>query len=380
MPHAPARRWTDLFAPMSLAAYAAWAAVWFSVDGAETLAPGLGLAARVCTVAFLVVFVAEDQLSSRLGPAGFALVGALLAGLALVPAAAAPNSAAPILLVLLSAMLAVRYDGAVLWAWLAAINLALAAVMWRFWPGRDYLWITWLAYCSFQGFAALVMRYAAQAESAGEAVRAANADLLATRSLLAESARDSERLRLSRELHDVAGHKLTALKLNLGALARDPRFAGDDGVQTCARLADELLADIRGVVQQMREGEGMELGAALASLGSSFPRPRLQLQVDEGARADSLAQAEAVLRAVQEGLTNAARHSQAQTLWVVLQRERGGLRLDIRDDGRGRGELAPGNGLRGMRERIEGLGGRFDCGRTDTGGVHLQAWLPPGPA
>ena len=376
MPHAPARRWTDLFAPMSLAAYAAWAAVWFSVDGAEGMGPVLGPAARACTLAFLLLFIVEDQVSSRLGPRGFAAIAGLLAGLALVPVAAAPHSAAPILLVLLSAMLAVRYDGVRLWAWLGAINLALAAVMWWSWPGKSDLWITWLAYCSFQGFAALVMRYAAQAEAAGEAVRAANADLLATRSLLAESARDGERLRLSRELHDVAGHKLTALKLNLAALARDARFAGDDTVQTCARLADELLADIRGVVQQMREGEGMELGTALASLGDSFPRPRLQLEVDEGARAASLAQAEALLRAVQEGLTNAARHSQAQTLWVVLQREDGGLRLDIRDDGRGRGELQPGIGLRGMRERFEALGGHFHCRRSDTGGVHLQAWLP----
>ena len=54
----------------------------------------------------------------------------------------------------------------------------------------------------------------------------------------------------------------------------------------------------------------------------------------------------------------------------------GGLRLDIRDDGRGRGELRPGNGLGGMRERLEAAGGGLDVRRTDTGGVHLQAWLP----
>jgi signal transduction histidine kinase len=79
---------------------------------------------------------------------------------------------------------------------------------------------------------------------------------------------------------------------------------------------------------------------------------------------------------VQEGLTNAVRHSQAQNLWVVLRRDDDALRLDIRDDGRGSGDVHAGNGLSGMRERLESVGGGLDVRRTDTGGVHLQAWLP----
>ncbi len=89
-----------------------------------------------------------------------------------------------------------------------------------------------------------------------------------------------------------------------------------------------------------------------------------------------MAQAEAVLRAVQEGLTNAVKHSQAHTLWVVLRRDGDALRLDIRDDGRGSGAVRAGNGLNGMRERLEAIGGGLDVQRTATGGVHLQAWLP----
>src|SRR3546814_6587710 len=100
------------------------------------------------------------------------------------------------------------------------------------------------------------MRYAAQAQAMSEELRAVNADLLATRELLAESARDNERLRLSRELHDIAGHKLTALKINLAALAREARD-DDERVRLCARLADELLAEIRGVIEQMRTDDGI---------------------------------------------------------------------------------------------------------------------------
>ena len=85
-----------------------------------------------------------------------------------------------------------------------------------------------------------------------------NAHLLATRSLLEESARDHERLRLARELHDVAGHKLTALKLNLTALERsgDARRANLD--QRASQLATELLDDIRGVVAQIRQHDGLD--------------------------------------------------------------------------------------------------------------------------
>ncbi|MEL2266475.1 histidine kinase, partial [Klebsiella pneumoniae] len=75
-----------------------------------------------------------------------------------------------------------------------------------------------------------------------------NADLLATRALLADSARDAERLRLARELHDVAGHKLTAMRLNLRALAADPVLAGREGLVLAEQLSGELLADIRQVV------------------------------------------------------------------------------------------------------------------------------------
>src|SRR3546814_13550289 len=93
------------------------------------------------------------------------------------------------------------------------------------------------------------MRYAAQAQAMSEELRAVNADLLATRELLAESARDNERLRLSRELHDIAGHKPTALKINLAALATQARADAERG-PLCARLADDLRPETRGVNEQ----------------------------------------------------------------------------------------------------------------------------------
>ncbi|HEX4854304.1 sensor histidine kinase [Arenimonas sp.] len=372
-----------LLSPLNFAAYIAWAAIGWELLFARWSPPPGGLAwpasatlLALMHVGFLALFLAvtggprepEVRMLPRL-----MLLGQVALAFALM--LVARNSSLPILLILCVIQVVHLWSPRPALAIILAINVAMYLVYRDAWQLQSPL-ISTVMHGSFQCFAALTAWFAFSAERTRDELAAANADLLATRSLLAETARDSERLRLSRELHDVAGHKLTALKLNLAALARDPRFAADGQVQLCARLADELLADIRGVVQQMRQGDGLDLEEALTALARPFPRPRLQLEVGANARVASVAQAEAVLRAVQEGLTNAVKHSQAQNLWVVLRREDESLRLDIRDDGRGSGEVRAGNGLCGMRERLEALGGGLSVGRTGTGGVHLQAWLP----
>lgn len=369
----------SLFSPLSFAGYLAWGAIGWELvftrsttpDWLATPAPVAVLAAM--HLAFLLLFMLAT--SARLPPwtaRTMVLVQVLLAlGLMLV----VRNSSVPILLILCVVQLVQVFPPRASLAVIVAMNVG------QFWVFRD-IWglqspiISTLMHLSFQCFAALTAWFAFRAGQTRDELAAVNADLHATRSLLAESARDSERLRLSRELHDVAGHKLTALKINLATLVRDPAFGGDERVALCAQLAEELLADIRGVVQQMRLDDGLDLGEAIRALARPFPRPRLELEIAGEARVATLAQAEAVLRAVQEGLTNAVKHSQAHTLWVVLRRDGETLRLDIRDDGRGNGSLRAGNGLCGMRERLVAIGGGLDIRRTETGGVHLQAWLP----
>lgn len=367
----------ELFAPMSLAAYAAWLAAWMAGVGEAAASTTPGLVLRAALLLFLLLFMAEHLFSARLGRVGFLLLGAVLAALALVATALAPRGASPILLVLLAALLAARLAWRELLLALLLVNLGLAYAIFGHWRAPPpVLLISLLAYASFQLFAALVMRYAVQAEETGLRLREANAGLLATRELLSEGARDAERLRLARELHDVAGNKLTALKLNLAVLARDPRHAGSAQPDICMRLADELLGDLRALVERVRQDGGLDLREALTKLASPFPRPHMHVEIAPDARALGLSQAEPVLRTVQEALTNAARHSQARHLWVVLRRDGDALHLDIRDDGRGRGALRPGNGLRGMRERLEALGGELDVRRMETGGVQLRARLP----
>lgn len=366
------------FGPLNLAAYVTWAAVMLDVvQSSEPLFDTrLGNALPVLVaLAFIALFVSCDRAGprSRLEIPG--LVALLLAALAL-PSTSSADSA-PILLVVAMAHagIALRKQG-LLFATIAVVNLALYVILAEVWEARKPLLITAL-YAGFQTFAILTAGYAARAEAASSALREVNAHLLATRSLLEASARDAERLRLARELHDVAGHTLTALKLNLLALSRDRALAQRTELATAVALADQLLGDIRGVVRQMRLHEGVELADALRQIAAPFPKPRIELDIEPGLRVADVNQAEALVRAAQEALTNAARHADAAHVTLKLARVADGVALEVIDDGRGARALAPGHGLRGMRERLEAVGGRVEFGNTARG-FAVRAFLPAG--
>ncbi|WP_368562989.1 sensor histidine kinase [Pseudoxanthomonas sp. UTMC 1351] len=228
----------------------------------------------------------------------------------------------------------------------------------------------------FQALAALCVYYAVTAERSRDLLARVNADLLATRALLSDSARGAERLRVARELHDVAGHKLTAMKLNLRALAADPALAGHPEVKVAEQLSTELLDDIRNVVQALRDSRGLDLEMALRALAAPLPRPRLQLDIDPYLCIVDPTLAETLLRVVQEALTNAAKHAHADTLWVQLSAQENGVVLKIEDDGQLRGAVREGNGLCGMRERVAALGGDLLVRTRIQGGLQLQARFP----
>jgi len=302
-------------------------------------------------------------------------IALLQAGIALLVAASSRSGSGPILLVIVMAELASRLSSRQTWWCFGVINVLLFLVHWQYWGIKGAL-IGGLSYGGFQLFAMIIIQYAVRSENNSLALREVNAHLLATRSLLAESARDQERLRIARELHDVAGHKLTALKLQLRHLERRSELADNDAVRVSAQLADELLADMRAVVQQMREHDGMNLRAAIEQLIAPFPKPKVIIDIAEDARVDSVAKADAIVRAVQEALTNAARHGDAQHLWINLRREGDRVEITIRDDGTGARGNKLGNGLIGMCERFRDVGGEVALDTDRARGYSIHAWVP----
>ncbi|HRQ64924.1 MAG TPA: histidine kinase [Xanthomonadaceae bacterium] len=370
--------WRELVSPLALASYAALAAVWLGslpalIQQGRWAGTGAGVALAGFTAAWVIGLLCEVKARSRLNDVLLAIM-TVSAFAVLSLGSAAPS---PILLILLACALAERFDGRVLVAGLVAMNLALLAIFMLIWGSSlRFALLGALTYGAFQAFAVLVLRAAQRAEAMADELREVNASLLATRSLLDESARDAERLRLSRELHDVAGHKLTALKLNLRALSRDPAIGDRRELEVASTLAGELLDDLRAVVRQLRQHDGLDMGESLRRLAEPLPRPKVAIDVGVDARVRDADQAETLLRVAQEGLTNAARHGGATHAWLSLSRCNGALELSVEDDGRVRWPLTPGTGLTGMRERVERLGGALDYAPSSHGGLRLSARLP----
>jgi signal transduction histidine kinase len=94
------------------------------------------------------------------------------------------------------------------------------------------------------------------------------------------------------------------------------------------------------------------------------------LAIEEGPRADAL------LRCVQEVVTNTTRHAAARNLWITITAGTDGIVIRARDDGRGAKIVSPGNGLTGMRERFEALGGRIELSAAEGQGFDVRGVLP----
>lgn len=361
-----------LLQPMILAAGVTWLAVVLGLQAEDSTQRPLMLAlALVYFAALLAIDLLPRRLAQRLTTP--LLLVELACALGLV-ALAPRGGTAPVLLVVWVAQLATIHPPRITVPAIALANVALYLLLRR--AGYSEPLLVTVLYIGFQAFAALTAHYARNAECSRASLARVNADLLATRALLADSTRDAERLRVARELHDVAGHKLTALSLNLRALAADPALASRGELGIAQRMASELLDDIRGVVHAMRDARGLDIATALRALAAPFPRPALQLDIADDLRIDNAELAETVLRVVQEALTNAARHADADVLAVRLHRKGTHLHVRVEDDGRLRGTPREGSGLCGMRERIAAAGGSLRIGRGARGGLCIDAELP----
>ncbi len=263
-------------------------------------------------------------------------------------------------------------------AWLLAGQLAVAPVFirWLGFPPLEALMQSML-YAGFSGFVFIVSLVALQQAQAREEQRRLNAELRATRALLADSARVNERTRIARELHDLLGHHLTALSLNLEVAGHLSEGRVKEHVQQAHTLARLLLTDVREAVSQLREGGAIDLGAALRPLAENVPSLQIHMDIQAPLTVDDPERAHVLLRCAQEAITNAVRHSGASQLWLSARREGSDLILQVRDDGRGSDQVLPGNGLRGLGERLRMHGGRADIAGWQAPGA--RPGIPPSP-
>lgn len=208
-------------------------------------------------------------------------------------------------------------------------------------------------------FSYILSLVASRQQTAKEEFRKLNSELRATQVLLADSSRINERLRISRELHDLIGHHLTALTLNLEVASHITDGKAKEQVLKSQSLARLLLSDVRDVVSSFRQRGNLDFNQAIIELTGDIPQVKIHLDVDEKLVVDDPKLAQAMLRCLQELITNCLKHSYAKTLWISLHDlHNESLEMCVRDDGNATIEkIKEGNGIIGIRERVKQFNG-----------------------
>lgn len=196
-----------------------------------------------------------------------------------------------------------------------------------------------------------------------------------TQVALAEAAVGRERLRVSRDLHDLLGHSLAAISLkgDLSArLLRRDRQSAVAEIANLTQVAREALAGLRNITGISKVSLTTELENARALLAAAG--------VAVAVRADTTVipapAGEALAWTVREGVTNILRHSAARTARITLERSDGVARLEIVNDGAGQVAREGGHGLSGLAGRIQELSGTLSHGRTNDDRFRLTALVP----
>ena len=286
------------------------------------------------------------------------------------------SGATPATLVIVAAELPHLLPIRRVWLWVAGSTAALTAVVaWIVDGWADVITFP-LAMAGFQAFAVTSSYLALRETRASERLARANAELQAAQALLAEKSRSEERLRISRDLHDTLGHHLTALSLQLDVASRLSDGKAAEHVRQAHAITRLLLSDVRDVVGTLRETRPRDLAQAIRALGDGADGLSIHIDLPDVLHVEDGERADALLRCVQEIITNAVRHAQARNLWIRIEPRVDGIALDAHDDGRGAPQLSLGHGLTGMRERFAVFAGSVEFNTRPDTGFEVRGFMP----
>jgi two-component system sensor histidine kinase DesK len=241
--------------------------------------------------------------------------------------------------------------------------IALVAIEWKLiHPGNTYLFVG-VFFSILSGVSSV---YFAQRNRNLAKLRLAHSEI-------EQLAKVAERERIARDLHDVLGHTLSliTLKSELAGklIERNPEQARRE-ILDVENAARDALAEVRHAILGYRaKGLGEEFKQAKSTLETAG----VQVEIQNSPVPLPAAHESVLSLVLREAVTNVVRHAKARHCSLRLERVNGHCELEIRDDGRG-GYQLEGNGLRGMRERIESLGGTIE--RDTAHGTRIAIQLP----
>jgi signal transduction histidine kinase len=354
---------------LRIAGTAAWLGVSLTTAIKGPLTPRL-LAWACASIVFILAFLWSTRTARR--PY---ITLALQSACAIAMAALLCNGYEGLLLVLLAAQLALSTGSRLGFGWLGVQSLALAVAIAFQWDSHAALLLT-LPYFGFQLLMFAVVRLFTEERRMREEVVRAHAELVRMQSALAEKSRLEERLRMAQDLHDSLGHHLVALSLNLEIAAHESQGAARAAVRAAQALARALLQDVKEIVHSSKDEAPVDLLCEIHRLAKELPRPKLHVSCPPDLNVPDGRTSRAMLRALQEIVTNSIRHGEAGNLWITIERTPDRLRLAARDDGQTVDAFEEGFGLGGMRRRLEALGGSLTATPGAAGGFEVCAILP----
>jgi PAS domain S-box-containing protein len=203
-----------------------------------------------------------------------------------------------------------------------------------------------------------------------------------------QAARETERSRIAREIHDELGQALTAMKMDVHWLSRrmpDSDLKALDKMRAISGLIDHTVRSVRRICSELRPGllDDFGLSAAIEWQAAEFGK-RTGIVCDISSDPADIVldndRSIAIFRIFQEALTNIARHAHATHVAVSLKEAPGIFRMTVTDDGKGLGEgdmsESKSFGLMGMRERAHDLGGEFRISSGPEAGTVIELEIP----
>jgi PAS domain S-box-containing protein len=233
----------------------------------------------------------------------------------------------------------------------------------------------------------VILRDVSERVQVQEALRRSHEELRQL-ALALQTAREEEKTRIARELHDELGQGLTALKFDVSWLTQNlpPHDkAVQEKLRSMGGVLDRIVAEMRRISADLRPLilDDLGFGAAAEWLVNDFRKrtgAACECHLDESVEDIGEPVATALFRALQESLTNVARHAHATRVDVNVARRNGAVQLDVIDNGKGIGEgdaQRPGSsGLRGLAQRAMILGGDVRAQRLDSGGTRVTFRVP----
>jgi len=241
--------------------------------------------------------------------------------------------------------------------------------------------MTAFLFWTFNIFALIMVNATLREREARLEAELSSRQLSATQSLLNEAVKQAERVRIARNIHDLLGHHLTALTINLQVASRKTDGEVKASIEQCNQLAKLLLSDVREAVSDIRHKSKLDLAASINSMTEQLPKLSVELNISERVEIDDIQVADTILKTIQETITNTLKHAQGNTIKIVIDYEEDqsseskGIKVSISNNGKMPEHIQHGNGLTGIKERLHILKGQVSFFITDNlFNTHL--WIP----